>query len=279
MEHRVLKRLATQFKKNRLSALAAIIVLGLISVAVFAPEIATHDPTRMNFQRFLEPPGTEHLLGTDEAGRDIFSRIVFGARISIVVGVLAVGLGAAVGVTIGLFAGYYGGTFDAVVMRLIDIMLSFPGILLAMLIAAILGAGLFPVIIAVAIWSVPTFSRLTRGSALSVKQREFVEAARAAGASDLRIVFRHVLLNSFGPILVYATLLIGSAILTAAALSFLGVGVPPPTPEWGAMISSGRNHMRAAPHVVIFPGTAIFLTVLAFNILGDALRDVLDPKT
>ena len=248
-------------------------------MAVLAPWIATHDPIRQDFRRILEPPSREHWLGTDELGRDIFSRIVYGARISFTVGVAAVALGAAIGVVIGLFAGYYGGTFDSVAMRCVDVLLAFPGILLAILIAAALGSGLFPVILAVATYSVPTFARLTRGSALAVSRREYVEAARAAGARDARILLRHVLANSFGPILVYATLLMGSAILTAASLSFLGVGVAPPTPEWGAMISTGRNYMRQAPHVVVAPGMAIFVTVLAFNVLGDALRDALDPRT
>lgn len=248
-------------------------------MAILAPWIATHDPIYQDFRRILEPPSREHWLGTDELGRDVFSRIVYGARISFTVGVAAVALGAAVGVAIGLFAGFYGGRFDSIAMRAIDVLLAFPGILLAILVAAVLGSGLLPVILAVAIYSVPTFARLTRGAALAVSQREYVEAARAAGARDPRILIRHVLANCFGPILVYATLLMGSAILTAASLSFLGVGVPPPTPEWGAMISTGRNYMRQAPHVVVAPGMAIFVTVLAFNVLGDALRDALDPRT
>jgi peptide/nickel transport system permease protein len=163
-------------------------------------------------------------------------------------------------------------------MRLIDVLLAFPGILLAILIAGILGSGLLPVVLAVAVYSVPTFARVMRSSVLSIKEREYVEGARAAGASDLRIILRHILVNAFGPVLVYATLLMGTAILTAAALSFLGVGVAPPTPEWGAMISAGRAVMRDGAHVVLYPGIAIFLTVLSFNVLGDALRDALDPK-
>lgn len=267
-----------RFRKNRLSALAALVVVLLFLVGIFAPWIALHEPTRQDYNRVLEPPSRTHWFGTDELGRCVFSRVVYGARISLVVSVLAVGLGASVGVSIGMISGYYGGMIDTLLGRLVDVQLSFPGILIAMLIAAALRAGVFSVVVAVGIYSIPTFSRLARGAALSVKQREYVEAARAAGAEEVTIIIRHVLLNSFGPILVYATLLLGSAILTAASLSFLGVGVPPPTPEWGAMINSARVHMRHAPHIVIFPGLAIFLTVLSFNILGDALRDTLDPK-
>ncbi len=277
-ERRLTSKLRNHVRGNGLSVLAALFVLLLFLTAAFAPAIATHAPTRQNFGAVLQPPSAEHRLGTDELGRDVFSRIVHGARISVMIGIMAVGLGALVGVSLGLLAGFYEGVVDNVIMRFIDILLAFPGILLAILIAAVLGAGLVPVILAVAIFSVPTFARLMRGSVLSVKRRDYVEAARAAGASDGRILGKHVLVNCFGPVLVYATLLMGDAILTAAALSFLGVGVAPPTPEWGAMISTARSYMRSAPHVVLVPGVAIFLTVLAFNILGDSLRDVFDPK-
>ncbi|MBX3143766.1 MAG: ABC transporter permease [Trueperaceae bacterium] len=270
--------LLAMFKRNRLSAPALLIVLLLFATAVFAPMLATHSPIRQDFRALLQPPSSEHWFGTDELGRDIYSRVVHGARVSVTVAVLAVGFGALAGVLIGLLAGYLGGLTDDVLMRFIDVLLAFPGILLAILIASILGSGMFPVVLAVAIFSVPTFARVMRSSVLSIKNREYVEGARAAGARDLRVIGRHVLVNAFGPVLVYATLLMGAAILTAAALSFLGVGVAPPTPEWGAMISSGRAFMRQAPHVVIFPGIAIFLTVLGFNILGDALRDAFDPR-
>ncbi len=266
------------FRRSRLAGPAAAFVLLLLLAAVFAPLLATHSPTRQDFRAVLTPPSGEHWFGTDELGRDVYSRVVHGARISVTVAVLAVGFGTIVGVLIGLAAGYVGGAVDDVLMRAIDILLAFPGILLAILIAAILGSGLFPVVLAVGIYSVPTFARVMRSSVLSIKEREYVEGARAAGASDLRIVLRHILVNAFGPVLVYATLLMGTAILTAAALSFLGVGVAPPTPEWGAMISSGRSVMRDGAHVVLFPGIAIFLTVLSFNVLGDALRDAFDPK-
>lgn len=268
-----------RFRKNKLSAAAAVMILLLFLIGLLAPQLSRHDPNRQHFTNILDPPSAEYWFGTDELGRDIYSRVVYGARLSLVMSTLAVGLGGVVGITMGLLGGYYGGVFDGIVGGIIDILLSFPGILIAMLIAAAMQAGVFAVVVAVAVYSVPTFARLSRSAALSVKEREFVEAARAAGGSQQRIIVRHVLLNSFGPILVYATLLLGSAILTAAALSFLGVGVPPPTAEWGSMINAGRTHMRHAPHVVMFPGMAIFLTVLSFNIVGDALRDILDPKT
>ncbi len=266
------------FFRNRLVVPAIIVLLALLVAALFAPQLATHQPNRQNFTALLQPPSAENWLGTDELGRDIYTRVLYGARISVTVAVLAVGLGAIVGVSIGLLAGYFGGALDNGLMRVIDVLLAFPGILLAILIASTMGAGLGAIIVAVAANSVPTFARIMRGSVLSVRSREYVESARAAGARHGRILLKHVLLNSFSPVLVYATLLMGSAILTAAALSFLGVGISPPTAEWGAMISAGRNFMRQAPHIILGPGVAIFLTVLAFNILGDALRDALAPK-
>jgi len=275
----VARRLARQIRKNGVRSTAAGVVLLVLLTAVLAPYLAPDNPVQMSFGHFLEPPSLHHVLGTDEAGRDILSRIVYGARISITIGVLAAGLGAVAGVTMGLVAGYYGGPLDSGAVWLIDVLLSFPGILLAVLIAVILGAGLVSIVAAIGIWSVPAFARLARGSALGARRREYVEAGRAAGASDVRILVRHILPNSVGPILVYATIVVGRAILTAAALSFIGIGVPPPTPEWGAMVSTGQLYMRSAPHVVIFPGCAIVVTVLAFNLLGDAVKDALDPPS
>lgn len=273
-----MSRRLRRFFRSPLTAAAALVVVLLLMAAVFAPQLATHQPNRQDFRAVLQPPSGTHWLGTDEIGRDIFSRVLYGARVSVTVGILSVGLGGLVGVLVGLISGFYGGAVDSVLMRLIDVLLAFPGILLAILLATALGAGLVPVIIAVAAYSVPTFARVMRGSVLSVRTREFVEAARAAGVRDATLLVRHIFLNSFAPVLVYATLLMGGAILTAAALSFLGVGVAPPTPEWGAMISTARTYMRQAPHVILGPGVAIFLTVLAFNVLGDAIRDALDPK-
>ena len=268
-----------QVRRSPVRCAAVMVVLGLVIAALFAPVVATQTPTRMDFEAVLQRPNARHIFGTDDAGRDIFSRVVYGARVSTTVGVLAVALGATVGVSLGLVAGYYGRVWDTIAVWTVDTLLAFPGILLALLIATILGAGLGSIVVAIGIFSIPTFARLTRGSVLTAKRREYVEAARAAGARDNHIIIRHVLLNSVGPIVVFATLVIGRAILTEAALSFLGVGVPPPTPAWGAMVSAGQNYVRTAPYVVIFPGVAILVTVLAFNILGDALRDALDPKT
>ena len=271
-------QLRRALRRNRVTAAAFFLVLAIFTVALFAPQIATHDPIRPNYRTMLQPPSRDHWFGTDEVGRDIFSRVVYGARISIFVGLLALVVGLTIGVSIGLLSGYYGGTVDIIGMRFIDLLLSFPGILLAILISATFGAGLFPVILAIGMYSVPTFSRITRGSVLAIKGRGFVEAAKALGASTPRILFRHILVNIFGPILVYATLRMGSAVLTTAYLSFLGVGVAPPTPEWGLMLNTARNFMREAPHVIIFPGSAIFIAVLVFNILGDGLRDFFDVK-
>ena len=271
-------QLRRALRRNRVTAAAFFLVLAIFTVALFAPQIATHDPIRPNYRTMLQPQSKAHWFGTDEVGRDIFSRVVYGARISIFVGLLALVVGLTIGVSIGLLSGYYGGTVDIIGMRFIDLLLSFPGILLAILISATFGAGLFPVILAIGMYSVPTFSRITRGSVLAIKGRGFVEAAKALGASTPRILFRHILVNIFGPILVYATLRMGSAVLTTAYLSFLGVGVAPPTPEWGLMLNTARNFMREAPHVIIFPGSAIFIAVLVFNILGDGLRDFFDVK-
>lgn len=272
--NRALKR----FFRNRLTWPALAVLVALLVAAIFAPQLATHQPNRQDFLAILQPPSAEHWLGTDELGRDIYTRVLYGARISVTVAVLAVGLGGLVGILVGLLAGFFGGATDNVLMRIIDVLLAFPGILLAILIASTMGAGLLSIVVAVAAYSVPTFARIMRSSVLAVKSREFVEAARAAGSRSINIMVRHIFLNSFTPVLVYATLLMGSAILTAAALSFLGVGINPPTAEWGAMISAGRSFMRQAPHIILGPGVAIFLTVLSFNILGDALRDTLDPK-
>ena len=277
-ESRLQRNMRHILRKSKLTAISAVLVLCILVVALFAPQIATHDPLRGNFRSMLESPTGEHLFGTDELGRDIFSRVVYGARISILIGLMALAVGLIVGVTIGLLSGYFGGITDLVGMRFIDILLSFPGILLAILISSTFGAGLFPVILAIGLYSVPTFSRVTRGSVLVVKETGYVEAAKAIGASIPRILFRHILANILGPILVYSTLRMGSAVLTTAFLSFLGVGVSPPTPEWGLMVNTARNFMREAPHVILFPGMAIFATVLVFNLLGDGLRDLFDVK-
>jgi len=258
--------------------ISAVLALFIIVVAAFAPLIATHDATMGDYRAMLQPPTRDHLFGTDEMGRDIFSRVVYGARISILIGLMALAVGLGIGVTLGLVAGYFGGLTDLLGMRFVDILLSFPGLLLAILVSSTFGAGLLGVTFAIGLYSVPTFSRITRGSVLVVREESYVETARAVGASTSRILLQHVLPNILGPILVYSTLRLGTAVLTTAFLSFLGVGVAPPMAEWGLMVNTARNFMREAPHVILFPGMAIFITVLVFNLLGDGLRDLFDVK-
>ncbi|MFO8059502.1 MAG: ABC transporter permease [Bacillota bacterium] len=271
-------KLVRRFVRNRMATAGMIILLFILVVAIFAPWIAPFDPQAQNLRRRFETPSPDHWFGTDELGRDIFSRIVYGSRVSLMVGFAAAFGGLVVGVVIGMLSGYYGGRFDDLVMRLIDVMMSFPGILLAILIVSVIGTGTLNVIIALAVWRIPTFARISRGSVLSLKEKEFVEAARAVGANMPRIVFRHLAINSLPPIFVYLSLSTATAILTAAALSFLGLGVQPPTAEWGLMVSTGRQFLRQAPHLIMIPGLAVFVTVLSINFVGDALRDVLDPR-
>ncbi|PSL34315.1 peptide/nickel transport system permease protein [Planomicrobium soli] len=264
--------------KNKLAIVGLVIVLLQILMAVFAPMITTHDPIKQTLADSELPmfsPG--HWLGTDNYGRDVWSRIVYGARISLVVGSIAVALGLIGGVILGMLAGYYR-KLDAIIMRFVDLLFSFPGILLAMLIIAILGTSLVNVAIAISIWSIPTCARIVRGSVLSIKEKEYIMAMRSMGASDLRIMVRHILPNASAPIIVFATMRMATAILSTASLSYLGLGAQPPTPEWGAMISQGQAFMWSSPHLTIVPGIAIMLTVFAFNVLGDGLRDALDPN-
>ncbi len=264
--------------KNKLAAVGIIIILLQIGMAIFAPIIATQDPIKQDLISSELPMFSEgHWLGTDNYGRDVWSRIVHGARISLLVGITAVSLGLIGGVTLGLLGGYYK-KLDGIIMRVVDLLFSFPGILLAMLIIAVLGTSLVNVAIAISIWSIPTCARIVRGSVLSIKQKEYIMAMKSLGASDLRIMIRHILPNAFAPIIVFATMRMGTAILSTASLSYLGLGAQPPTPEWGAMIAQGQDYMWTSPHLTIVPGIAIMLTVFAFNVVGDGLRDALDPN-
>ncbi len=264
--------------KNKLAAVGIIIILLQIGMAIFAPIISTHDPIKQHLISSELPMFSEgHWLGTDNYGRDVWSRIVHGARISLLVGITAVSLGLIGGVTLGLLGGYYK-KLDGIIMRVVDLLFSFPGILLAMLIIAVLGTSLVNVAIAISIWSIPTCARIVRGSVLSIKQKEYIMAMKSLGASDLRIMIRHILPNAFAPIIVFATMRMGTAILSTASLSYLGLGAQPPTPEWGAMIAQGQDYMWTSPHLTIVPGIAIMLTVFAFNVVGDGLRDALDPN-
>ncbi|GAB6928354.1 ABC transporter permease [Paenibacillus sp. JCM 10914] len=226
----------------------------------------------------LLQPSAAHWFGTDHNGRDIFTRIIHGMRLTLSVGFISVMIGATFGILLGVISGYYGGKWDAIIMRITDIMLAFPGILLALAIVSVLGKNLFNVIIAVSIFCIPTFARVVRGSTLAVRKLEYVDAMRSLGASDARIIFQHILPNITSPIIVQATMRIAVAILTASGLSFLGLGAQPPTPEWGAMLNDGRNYIMEFPHVALFPGLSIVVVVIAFNLLGDGLRDILDPK-
>jgi ABC-type dipeptide/oligopeptide/nickel transport system permease subunit len=272
--HEVLRGLVRQ--RTAIFGLAVILIFVLI--AILAPFIAPHDPIVTSLRHRLAGPSHEHLLGRDELGRDILSRLIFGARISLTIGLISVGIGASVGTVLGAISGYYSGKTDLIIQRFIDILLAFPGLLLAILIIAIAGPGLHNLMIAVGIASIPVYVRLVRGSVLSIKELDYISAAKAAGASNYRIIFRHILPNCLAPLIVLSTLQIATAILWAAGLGFLGLGAQPPTPEWGTMLSRGRVFIRAAPHITIFPGLAIMLSVLGFNLLGDGLRDALDPR-
>ena len=264
--------------KNKLAVAGLVIICLQIAMAVFAPLIVTHEPAKQVLSASELPMFSEgHWLGTDNYGRDVWSRIVYGARISLIVGITAVSLGLVGGITLGLLGGYYK-KMDGIIMRVVDLLFSFPGILLAMLIIAILGTSLVNVAIAISIWSIPSCARIVRGSVLSIKQKEYIMAMKSLGASDLRIMVRHILPNATAPIIVFATMRMGTAILSTASLSYLGLGAQPPTPEWGAMISQGQSFMWTSPHLTIVPGIAIMLTVFAFNVLGDGLRDALDPN-
>lgn len=256
--------------------LAILVLFALLGAA--APLLTSYDPVRQQLGSVLLAPSLEHPLGTDYLGRDILARILYGARLSLLIGFLAVGIGLAVGVPLGAISGYYGRWTDLFVQRLADILLSFPGFLLALSLVAILGVGLQNVIISVGISAVPAFIRLVRGSVLSIRAQPYVEAARCIGARDSIIILRHVLPNAMAPVIVQATLNLGTAILMAAGLGFLGLGVQPPTPEWGTMLGEGRNYIFSAPYIATFPGLAIFLAVLGFNLVGDGLRDALDPR-
>jgi len=256
----------------------ALILVALVFGAVFAPWVAPFEPDQTNAVDAMRPPSLEYPMGTDKFGRDIFSRVLWGGRLSLQIGLIAVGIGAVTGGVIGLVAGYLGGRVDNFLMRLMDVMLAFPGILLALVMVVMLGPGMSNLMIAVGISSVPRFARLIRSSVLSIRNTEFVEAARSVGAGDQLIMFRHILPNVLAPVVIYGTLRVGTAILSAASLSFLGLGAEPPTPEWGLMVSVGRNYLRTAWWMSMFPGIVIAVTVISLNLLGDALRDILDPR-
>ncbi|MDU6305186.1 ABC transporter permease [Faecalispora jeddahensis] len=269
-----------RMRRNRLAMFGLVIVSILIIVAIFANQIADYNTVaiKQNVVERLQGPSAEHWAGTDEFGRDIFARLVHGARISLLVGVVAVCIALVTGGILGAIAGYFGGTVDNVIMRIMDIFLSIPILLLAIMIVAALGSSMLNLMIAIGLASMPTFARIVRASVLSVKDQEFVEAARAIGAKHNHIILRHIMPNCLSPIIVQATLRVATAILSTASLSFISLGIQAPAPEWGAMLASGRAYIRDAPHIVIIPGLLIMITILSLNLLGDGLRDALDPK-
>ncbi|HSV18981.1 MAG TPA: glutathione ABC transporter permease GsiD [Casimicrobiaceae bacterium] len=268
-----------KFKRQKVALVAAGFVLLLVVVAILAPWIVPYDAENFfDYDKLNARPSAAHWFGVDALGRDIFSRIIMGARISLAAGFLSVAVGAIVGTLLGLVAGYFEGWWDRMIMRICDVLFAFPGILLAIAIVAILGGGMENVIVAVAIFSIPTFARLVRGNTLALKHLTYIEAARSIGATDTTIISRHIFPGTISAVVVYFSLRVGTSIITAASLSFLGLGAQPPTPEWGAMLNAAQADMLMAPHEAIFPALAIFVTVLAFNLLGDGLRDALDPK-
>ncbi len=267
--------------RNKLSIVGLSIIVALIIIAILAPILAPYPDQALgepNLKERLQPPSRLHPFGTDHLGRDILSRVIYGTRTSLIVGFSVVFLALLIGVPLGLIAGYFGGKVDLIIMRITDIFLAFPPLLLALLIATTLGRGMINAILALAISWWPWYTRLARGMAISVKERPYVEASRAMGISDWKIMIRHVLPNSLSPLIVQATMDMGSAILEAAALSFLGLGVQPPTPDWGLMVSEGKDYFLNYWWYPVFPGLAIFITVMAFNLLGDAVREVIDPR-
>jgi peptide/nickel transport system permease protein len=263
---------------NRGAMIGLGIVMLLLAVAALAPVIRPHDPTEMGVGPSLQAPSFAHLFGTDKFGRDLFSRVISGARLTLFIGLLAVAIACSIGSLLGMLAGYFGGKVDNVIMRLVDVMFSFPDILIALSVVALLGPSLRNAVIAVGISAIPWYARLVRGTVLVEREKQYFEAAKSLGASDVRLAVRHIVPNALPPILVLATLGFSTAVLSAAALSFLGLGAQPPEPEWGLELALGRDLMRKAPWIMTFPGIAIAISVLGFNLLGDGLREALDPR-
>jgi glutathione transport system permease protein len=267
-----------RFLRKRMALAAGLVIVVIAIVSALAPVLAPYDPATPDYNAVLEGPSWAHWAGTDTYGRDILSRIIWGGQISLTVGFLSVTLGCLVGTSVGLISGFFGGWLDGAIMRVLDVLLAFPGILLAIAVVALLGPGIANVIYAVAVFSVPVFARLVRGSTLALKQTLYVQASRSIGVRKLPLVMRHILPGTLPGVIVYASLRMGTSILTAAALSFIGLGAQPPSPEWGTMLADGRSYLGVADHIMVFPGLAIFVTVLAFNLLGDGLRDALDQR-
>ncbi|MCI5675017.1 MAG: ABC transporter permease [Ezakiella sp.] len=273
MTRDILKRMF----RNKLSVVGMVILIALVLIAIFADFIAPYGYAEILGEPY-QLPSSKYIFGTDNLGRDIFSRVVYGSRISLKVGFISVGIALIVGVTLGAVTGFYGGKVDTIIMRFIDVLQAIPDTLLAIAIMSALGSGLSNLMIAVGIAAVPGYARIVRSSVLTIKDNEFIEAAKANGSTDFRIIFKHIIPNCMAPIIVQATLGVAYAIINAAGLSFIGLGLEPPTPEWGAMLSGGRAYIRDFPHMTLFPGLAIVITIFALNVMGDGLRDALDPK-
>jgi peptide/nickel transport system permease protein len=267
-----------QFLRNRSAVLGLAVIVAFLVVSIFGPLMAPQDPAKQHLDKALTPPGSEFILGSDQLGRDLLSRLLYASRISLIIGTGVVTLGLIAGTLIGLTVGFFGGWVDTLVMRVIDIILSFPGILLALAIASAIGTGIPNVIIAIGIASTPIYCRVVRGSVLRLRNMEFVQAAQAVGATPLRIMVRHLLPNCMGSLVVQTSLRFADAVIVAAGLSFLGLGVPPDVPEWGSLLADGRGYLRSASWIAVFPGFCIMIVVLGFNLMGDGLRDALDPR-
>lgn len=274
----MLKLLLKRVLSNKLALSGLVFIAIIIIIAIFAPSISPHDPYKINVYKVLEPPSKEHLFGTDELGRDVLSRILYGARVSLKVGFIAMGIAILTGTLLGAIAGYYGGIIDSIIMRIVDVMLSFPTLFLILAVVAVLEPSIYIIMVVIGLTGWMDVARLVRAEVLSLKEREFVLAARAMGASSGRIIFKHILPNALYPVIVAATFSVGGAILIESGLSFLGLGIQPPEPSWGGILSVGKDYITVAWWMSLFPGIAIFLTVLSFNLLGEALRDALDPK-
>ncbi|NCO68586.1 MAG: peptide ABC transporter permease [Nitrospirae bacterium CG_4_10_14_0_8_um_filter_41_23] len=275
---RLLKIIGKRFSRNRLSVIGAVTVLLLITISLLAPFIAPYDPTAIDVRHTLSPPSKTHLLGTDELGRDLLSRIIWGSRVSLKVGFVAVGIAIVIGIIIGAIAGFYGGKVDAILMRFVDIMLAFPTFFLILAVISILEPNIFTIMAVIGITSWMDVARLVRAEFLSLKERDFVGAARAVGVSDTRLIFRHILPNALSPVFVAATFGVAGAILIESGLSFLGLGVQPPDPSWGNILTSGKDNIEVAWWLSLYPGLAILITVLSYNLVGEGLRDALDPR-
>ena len=278
-ERRGLHQLARRFAQNRLALFGVIVFALIVLLALLAPWVAPFSPIKTDFTAYLQAPGARHLLGTDELGRDALSRIIFGTRASLEAGLISVGLAITAGLPLGIIAGFYRGRLDDVLMRLTDAMLSFPQLILALAVAAVLGPGLGKAMIAIAVVLTPVFMRIMRAQVLTEREREYVDAARAMGAADRRIIWRHLLPNSLAPILVQGSLNVAGAIITEATLSFLGLGTQPPTPSWGSMLNAAQQYLTQAPWLSFWPGLAIAITVFSVNVAGDGLREIWDPRT